>query len=297
MNWDDIRVFLAVARTGNLRRAAAILAISQPSVGRRLHALEAALGVALFTRSRGGHRLTAAGEALRPSAEAMERFAAELTRRSERLQRLPGGTVRISAAEWAALFLARHLPPEDDNGPTIELVSSERTEGLARREADLAVRHGLPVAGQFLTRSVGRMGTAIYGANDYLDRHPEALTAQRYRECRWVAFTEEQAHYQSMLWLAGRLGAKPPAVRVATTSLILDAVASGAGLGLLPCFLGDGDPRLSRAAAPLSELSADYWLIVPRELGGLARVRRAIDWVVARFGAERSTLLGDAREA
>lgn len=293
MNWDDVRVYLAVVREGTLRRAAHKLSISQPTAGRRLQALEDALGVALFSRDRSGHRLTEAGQAIRESAEAMEQAAADLTNQSDQAQKLSGGTVRLSIVDWAALFLMKHLPPVEDNDLTIEFVSSERTEGLARHEADIAVRHGLPITGDFLTRKVGQVACAVYGAKDYVQNHPTALTENRYKTCHWVIFTEAQAHYRTMIWLNKRLVPDAPTVRVATTGLVRDAIATGAGLGVLPCFIGDDDPGLQRVGAPITDLPADYWLIVPKDLAGLARVRRAIDWIVGSFEDNRSSLIGD----
>lgn len=292
MNWDDLRVFLAVAREGTLRQAAATLGITQPTAGRRLQGLEDALGVALFTRGRSGHRLTSAGESLRPTAEAMEKTAAELTRQSGHLQVPAGGVVRISVMEWPAAFLARHLSAARDAGLAVELVSSERTESFARREADLAVRHGLPLTGTFITRKVGIIRSALYASRDYIETHQDALTEQRYRTCDWVLFTEEQAHYKSMRWLDARLELSAPAQRVTTTGLMHDSVAAGSGLGLLPCFMGDADQRLARTTPPIEELAAEYWMIIPPESAQFPYLRRAIDWVTDSFKSERENLLG-----
>lgn len=292
MNWDDLRIFLAIAREGTLHRAAAALAISQPTAGRRLSALEAALGVPLFSRARTGLTLTTAGESLLPTAEAMEKTAAELARQSGHLQEPAGGAVRISAMEWPAAFLVHHIQAAARSGLSIEIVSSEHTESFARREADLAVRHGLPLSGKFTTRKVGTMRSAVYGARDFLETHPEAVTEQRYQACDWVLFTEEQAHYKSMRWLDERIAGRRPSLRVTTTDLTHDAVAAGAGLGLLPCFVGDADPRLGRATAPIDEIAADYWLIVPPENAPLPYLRRAIDWIANSFRSERAALLG-----
>lgn len=292
MNWDDLRVFLAVARDGTLRQAATTLGITQPTAGRRLQSLEEALGVALFTRGRSGHRLTSAGESLRPTAEAMEKSAAELTRQSSHLQAPAGGTVRISVMEWPATFLARHLSKARDAGLAIELVSSEHTESFARREADLAVRHGLPLTGTFITRKVGVVLSALYASHDYLERHQEALTELRYRTCDWVLFTEEQAHYKSMRWLDARLELSGPAQRVTTTDLSREAIKASGGLGLLPCFIGDADQSLARVTSPIEELAADYWMIIPPETAQFPYLRRAIDWVANSFKAEQQALLG-----
>ncbi|UUX49839.1 LysR family transcriptional regulator [Nisaea acidiphila] len=294
MNWDDLRIFLAIAREGTLHRAAASLGISQPTAGRRLSALEAALGVPLFSRARTGLTLTTAGTSLRPTAESMEKAAAELARQSDYLQEPAGGTVRISAMEWPAAFLAGRLANAWHHGLAVELVHSELTESFARREADLAVRHGLPLSGKFKTRRIGTMRSAIYGACQFLERNPEARTEQRFTSCDWVLFTEEQGHYRSMRWLDERLDGRRPAARVTTTDLTREAIASGTGLGLLPCYVGDSDPRLGRASAPIEEIAADYWLIVPPENAELQYIRRAIDWVTESFRENRQLLLGSA---
>lgn len=293
MNWDDLRIFLTIAREGTLHRAASSLGISQPTAGRRLSALESALGVPLFSRGRGGLTLTSAGNSLRPTAEAMEKTAAELTRQSDHLQEPTGGTVRISAMEWPATFLAGRLERAKSRGLSVELVHSEHTESFARREADLAVRHGLPLSGKFKTRRIGTMRPAIYGSGSFLESHPDALTEQRFATCDWVLFAEEQDHYKSMRWLHERLANRRPAARVTSTDLTREAVASGAGLGLLPCFVGDNDPRLGRASAPIDEITADYWLIVPPENAGMPYIRRAIDWVVESFREDRHLLMGN----
>lgn len=292
MNWDDLRIFLALARTGTLRRAAVELSITQPTAGRRLQALENHLGVSLFSRSRDGHRLTRAGETLLPAAEAMERSASELSRQSDHLQTPSGTPVRITVMQWPAAFLARHLPDAIARGIPIELVESDRTDSFARREADMAVRHGLPLAGQFVTKRIGVISSALYAARGYVDAHPEALTEDRYEACDWILFSEEQAHYDSMRWLLERLKNKRPVARVTSTSLKREALTAGAGLGILPCFVGDAEPGLVRVTPPIEEISADYWLIVPPENTSPPYFRRAIDWVTESFREQKDALSG-----
>src|SRR5262244_1530295 len=110
MDWDDVRVFLAVARHGSLRAAGRALGLSQPTIGRRLTAFEATFGgPTLFDRLPEGLRLNAAGEALLPAAEQLESAALSLERRRAAASPALSGTVRVSVGEWAAGFLARHL--------------------------------------------------------------------------------------------------------------------------------------------------------------------------------------------
>src|SRR3954465_7064443 len=145
LDWNDARIFLAVARHGSLRAAGRALGISQPTVGRRLAAFEAVFGgPALFDRLPEGMRLNEAGAALVPVAEQLEDAALSLERHRAAAVSVLSGTVRISVGEWAAAFLPRHAvslwktPPPA--GITLELVETLQTANLARREADLAVR-------------------------------------------------------------------------------------------------------------------------------------------------------------
>jgi len=95
-----------------------------------------------------------------------------------------------------------------------------------------------------------------------------------------------------MRWLGARLELSVPAQRVTTTGLVHDAVAADSGLGLLPCFIGDEDQRLSRVTPPIEELAAEYWMIIPPESAQFPYLRRAIDWVADSFRDNAVSLLG-----
>ena len=187
IDWDDARVFLAVARHGSLRAAGRALGLSQPTIGRRLAAFEAAFGgPALFDRLPEGLRLNAAGEALRAAAEELEDAALALERRHAAASPQLSGTVRVSVGEWAARFLAGNLGPVSPaplpSGITVELVESRETANLARREADLAVRHHPPEGGDLYIAKLGTFAASVYR------RAGAEIDA-------WITYTEEQAHY------------------------------------------------------------------------------------------------------
>jgi DNA-binding transcriptional LysR family regulator len=286
IDWDDARVFLAVARHGSLRAAGRALGLSQPTIGRRLTAFEAAFGgPALFDRLPDGLRLNAAGEALLPAAEQLESAALALERRRAAASPALSGTVRVSVGEWAARFLAGNLgraavaplPP----GITLELVESQQTANLARREADLAVRHHPPEGGDLHIAKLGVFAAAVYrraGPNS------EA----------WVTYTEEQAHYPTARWAQQRLRetAGMIALRASHMSMHLPAIRAGAGQGILPCFVGDADELLERVTPPVPEIAAEYWVIVHRDLRRAVCVRAVIDWIRALFEAQRDALAG-----
>jgi DNA-binding transcriptional LysR family regulator len=286
IDWDDARVFLAVARHGSLRSAGRALGLSQPTIGRRLAAFEAAFGgPALFDRLPEGLRLNAAGDALLPAAEQLESAALSLERRRAAASPALSGTVRVSVGEWAARFLAGHLGGTAatplPSGITLELVESRETANLARREADLAVRHHPPESGNLYITKLGAFAAAVY-------RRAGAESKA------WVTYTDEQAHYPTARWLQQRLRETggSVALRASTMPMQLAAIHGGAGQGILPCFVGDDDPLLERVTPPVPEIAAEYWVIVHRDLRRAACVRAVIDWVQALFDREHDALSG-----
>ena len=294
MQWDDLRVFLAVAQTGSLRRAARALHLGQPTVVRHLRPLEQALRTRLFERSPDGHRLTRWGQDLLPLAQSMADTATTIDRRGATFGEEAGGLVRVMGHEWAARFLAPRLArlAEAHRDLTVELAETHPEPDLARREADLFLRHGLPSRGQLVRVSLGSMAIAVYGTAELAAAHPAARTEARWRECPWVAYDTPHEHFRSMAWLAERMDDRRPRVRANRVSLQLEAVRAGAGLGLLPCFVGDADPELVQLSSPIADLAIDYWLLYHPDLKTVARVRRVIEWNRAAFRAARTELAG-----
>jgi DNA-binding transcriptional LysR family regulator len=286
MDWDDVRVFLAVARHGSLRAAGRALGLSQPTIGRRLASFEATFGgPTLFDRLPEGLRLNAAGEALIAVAEELESAALALERRRAAASPALSGTVRVSVGEWAASFLARYLAGTPGaglpSGITLELVETQQTANLARREADLALRHHPPESGDLYVTKAGVFACAVYRRNG---TEGEA----------WVAHTEEQAHYPTARWVQERLRESGGAVALRASTLPMQsaAIRAGAGRGVLPCFIGDADPLLERLTPPVPEIAAEYWIIVHRDLRRAACVRAVIDWIHNLFNEQREELAG-----
>jgi len=194
MDWDDVRVFLAVAREGSMRGAGRALGVSQPTIARRLAAFEATFGgPTLFDRLPEGLRLNAAGEQLVPAAESVEDAVLTLERRRAAASPVLSGTVRVTTGECAAGFLARCLSGPTTtalpSGITLELVDELRqTANLVRRQADLALRHEPPEGGDFYISKAGTFACAVYRR-----RGADAGA--------WVTYTDEQAHYAPARWV------------------------------------------------------------------------------------------------
>lgn len=292
--WDDLRVFLMLAREGNLTASARKLEVSHPTVARRTRALEQAIGARLFDRLPDRFVLTAAGEELLADAQAMEQAAESIHRRSAGLTDTARGTVRISAGETMASFLALHLPRlrRDLQCVEFELAESHMLADLSRREADLMIRERVPDLASIVTRRLGQVAYAIYGTPQ-LAAGTQA-TRDALRQAAWAGFDEAHHYMPGQSWLLALLDGARPAVRVNNWLILHDAARAGAGLAVLPCWLGDSDPGLRRVGGVLDKVVADQWLLVHRDLRTLPRVRRVMDAVVDLFQEERATLEGQA---
>jgi DNA-binding transcriptional LysR family regulator len=287
MHWDDVRVFLAVARQGSMRAAGRALGLSQPTIARRLAAFEASFGGAsLFDRLPEGLRLSAAGEQMVPAAESVEDAVLTLERRRAAASPVLSGTVRVSTGECAAGFLARCLSGSTKtalpSGITLELVDELRqTANLVRRQADMALRHEPPEGGDFYIAKAGTFACAVY-------RRRGADAAA------WVTYTDEQAHYAPARWVQRQVeeAGNPVALRASSMLMHLEAIRAATGRGVLPCYVGDGHPLLERLTPPIPEIAAEYWIIVHRDLRRAACVRAVIDWVKVVFAEQRDVLAG-----
>jgi DNA-binding transcriptional LysR family regulator len=286
MDWNNVRLFLAVVREGSMRAAARKLGLSQPTVARHLTAFEATFGgPTLFDRLPEGLHVNAAGEQMIPAAESVEQAMLTLERRRAATSPALSGTVRVSTGECAAGFLARCLSGPTTavlpSGITLELVESRQTANLARREADMALRHQPPESGDFYVSKAGTFACAVY-------RRRGADTNA------WITYTEEQAHYEPARWVQRQVeqAHEPVALRASSMLMHLEAIRSGTGRGVLPCYVGDARPLLERVTPPIAELDAEYWIIVHRDLRRAACVRATIDWIKALFASQRDVLSG-----
>jgi DNA-binding transcriptional LysR family regulator len=295
-HWDDLRVFLALAREGNLTAAARQLGVSHPTIARRIKALEQAFGARLFDRLPDRFVLTAAGDELLADAQAMEQAAETIHRRSAGLSDTAHGTVRISAGEAMTAFLARHLPQLRHNMQCIEieLAASHMLVNLSRREADLLIRDQVPDIASIVTRKLGRAAYAVYG-NAELARGK--VDRARLGAMPWLGFDDDHSYMPGQRWTHDLLSGRRPQVRVNDWLVLLEAVRVGAGLAVLPCYLGDNEPALHRVGALLEEVAADQWLLVHRDLRTLPRVRAVMDAVIRLFQEERAALEGRCSSA
>ena len=288
-NWDDLRVFLTLAREGTLTTAAKALGVSHPTVSRRVQALEQQIGARLFERLPDRFVPTSAGEELLADTEAMEKAALSIHRRSAGLSDTVSGVVRLSAGEAMAALIARHLAwlRERLRHIEFEVIASHTLANLSRREADLLIREQVPELAGIVVRKLGRVAYAVYAARDFALGRKGAIDG-----LPWIGFDDDHSYMPGQHWLLERLAGARPAVRCNNWLVLHEAARAGAGLAVLPCYLGDADPALKRVGGIVSDVFADQWLLVHRDLRALPRVRAVMDAVIELFQRERALLEG-----
>ena len=293
LDWDDLRIFLNINETGNLSAASRVLNVSQPTVGRRLKALEESLGTRLFDRLPDGLALTSYGEQLIPLAQNMEQAANAVHRHQASFSDEVRGTVRISMYEQIAQFFMQYLPALRQRCPDIEieLVIAHGAANLSRREADLIIRECLPDIPDVIAKKLGHYHSAIYGSNNYIERNPDALSEQRYQNCDWVGYDDDHVRFFGQKWLRGKLGKRQPIIRSNNGMVLLDAVLRGTGLSVLPCFIGDAEPGLQRLDL-VHDDGATLYLLVHKDMRKSPAVRLMMDVVTELFTEYHSVLHG-----
>lgn len=284
LDWDDVRVFLAVARTGSLSAAARTLAVNHTTIARRLARLEADLGGRpLIERTPEGYRVTASGAAAMAEAERMEAAADGFRQKVQTGDELVG-LVRVSAvASFAERRLAAPLArlAAQHPGLVVELSGEDRNVSIERGDADLAVRFGRPSGGEALTRRIGEAAFRLYASPTYVAERTAA-------DWIFIGFTEQVEHVSPAARQIRRLAeGRPIALLCTTLGAQREAAAAGGGVALLPDWIAGEDPRLvpvtERDAAP--DWSQPIWLVLRPDVARMARVRLVADALIGALQA------------
>ncbi|MCB9674442.1 MAG: LysR family transcriptional regulator [Alphaproteobacteria bacterium] len=287
MRWDDVQIFLEVARQGTLSGAARQLGLDHSTVYRRVRALEEDLRVRLFEREGGRYTLTDAARAALPAAE--DAAAAMLAFRTgvEGHDASLTGVVRLTAPESLLPLLTPHLGPFREAYPGIQLqvTFSERFLDLGRREADVALRP-IPrpdpgVAG----RRIGAIAWCVYAPTDVGEGDVHGLP--------WAAYSSELARLGAVAWWEANHRDEPVQMTVNSVTAMESVLCGARCRGMLPCFVGDPDPRLRRVRPPVDEAASALWLLVHEDLRHTARIRALVDYLWTALREEVPLLEGD----
>jgi DNA-binding transcriptional LysR family regulator len=292
MDWSDLPIFLAIARTGQLAKAADMLAIDATTAGRRLRRLEKSVGERLFEQGPDGQSLTPAGERLLTHAREMERAAAAIGRRD------PGGpvrgTIRVSVSEgFGTWFVSRHLGTLADAHPglAVDLVASSGFLSPSRRETDVAVLLARPRRGPLITRKLADYGLRLYASRDYLAAAPPLASAADLGQHRLIGYVPDILYAPELRYLDEIPGAPEPQLRSSSINAQFRMATYGAGVAVLPCFIGDSSSQLIRLL-PEIVLRRAFWLVTHEETRHFAQVAAFVDWLTRLASRHRIELEG-----
>ena len=278
--WEYYRSLLAVLEHGSLSGAARALAITQPTAGRHIAALEQALGVTLFTRSQLGLLPTEVALALRPHAETMAQMAALMERAASSQGQQVAGTVRIAASEVVGVEV---LPPilarlrERHPELVIELVLSNKVQDLLRREADIAVRMLRPRQEQLVARRVGNIELGLHAHADYLARHGMPAGLADLARHAVIGYDEASPFVRNAGAALEGLTRERFAWRCDSDLAQLALIRAGAGIGVCQAGLAGRDPALRRVLPQAFSLPMETWVTMHADLRGSLRCRAAFD--------------------
>lgn len=280
LDWDDARMFLAVARAGQILGASRKLGLNQATLSRRMAILEKALGAKLLIRRTHGCELTDAGADLLDALERIEAQMLTIQARVRGMEASASGIVRIGAPDGFGVgFLAPRLVQlaERHPGLTIQLVPISRGFSLSRREADLAVMVGRPEKGRLVARKLTDYTLGLYASPSYLAAHPAPQKPADLASHRLVGYVEDLVASPTYNYADDFLRGWRSTIELTSAIGQRDAVASGAGIGVLHDYLAR-DHGLVRILPELG-VSRSYWLTVHENLRDVRRVQAAADWL------------------
>lgn len=286
LDWNHLRLFLAVARTGTLTAAAARMKITQPTAGRQLRSLEEAAGTALFQRSHHGFRLTDAGETMLTYAQNIEDEALQLERRLMNGEERLGGVLRLSTSDWFASnvlagpladFAALHKEL------TVELVADSRLSSLHRREADMVLRFAAFSEADITQRRFTHVRYGAYLGPDYRERFGDPLASADGTGHHLVTMDTALAGSADARWLGQRWPQARLALRSNNREAQAQACLKGLGIAVLPRLIGD---RLALERLELEPPGRDVWLGYHHDVRHSRRIRLLVEHLTQQVARE-----------
>jgi molybdate transport repressor ModE-like protein len=288
MNWDDLRLFLAVAREGSISGAARSLGVQHSTVSRRMRALETKLGVRLIERKKSGYELTDAGESVRQAACKMEHEVLDVDAILGGSDAKLIGELRVSAINnMASTVLMPMFASFNQRYPDVELhlIVSNKYTSLIEREADVAIRLTNTPTDTLIGKRVVTVASSIYASRKYL-----AQIRDNGDKPKWLGVTCCGFH---QTWTKAASAGQRHNFFVDDTLLTIAALKQHIGVAYLPCFMGDSDPDLERFCAPDPQMNLGLWILFHADLKRTARVLAFRDYMVGEIKLKEELFAGN----
>ncbi len=287
LDWTHVRSFVAVSEAGSLTGAAENLGQSQPTIGRHIRAIEAALDVELFARDRAGLTLTETGLKLVEPAREMAAAAARLEQLAAGHDVRLSGTVRITASVIVSNYI---LPPviarlrKSEPSIEIELCPSDEAENLLFREADIAIRMFRPTQLDIVARKIAEQPVALYATGQLIEEVGQPRTLEDLRAMPFVGFDTSDTIIRAMRDLGLHVDRNFFGVRCDDQAAYWQLVRAGCGVGAMQALIGDRSPDVERLEFQPELPPIPMWLAGPDALKRSARIRRIWDLLAEELG-------------
>lgn len=291
MNWDDLRLFLAVTRTGSISGAARQLGVQHSTISRRMRQFEENLGTRLLERKKGGYELTPAGENIQQAATRIEREVLGVDGVLPGKDTQLSGPLRVTAINnMASSVLMPMFASFSEQHPKVELhvVVSNTDASLSQREADVAIRLTNAPTDTLIGKRIVTVASAIYGSRTYLER-----MRQQGEEPKWLGVECCGFH---KTWTKQSSGEQVHHFISDDTLLTLAAIKEGIGVSILPCFMGDADPLLERFAEPDPAYNLGLWILLHPDLKRTSRVLAFRDHMLTAIKEKSDLFEGNCPE-
>ncbi len=285
MNWDDMRVFLALAREGSVSGAGRALGVKHTTVARRIHAFEERLGTRLFDRLPNGYAMTQAAENMFEHALAMEALAQAVDREVFGQDAELAGPLKLTVAhDLANRLILPKLRAFSEAYPHIDLqlLTTTGLIDLAAREADIAVRLTAKPPDYLVGREVMRLRHGIYGTTRTLRKLADPVSV--------ILFRSDVAHPP---WVTENFANARTVLRVDDVSSMAAATRNHLGLSRMPCYIGDSDAGLRRLDVPLIPSDWGVWILSHVDLRATARVRVCREFLLETIERQRPLIQGE----
>ncbi len=284
MDWDGFRYFIAAAETGSLTAAAKKLGSNQPTVGRYIDALEAALGVKLFQRTVKGLKLTEEGECVFEQSQSIQSAVIKVQRKTQAEQEEFSGTIRLALPEGLCLeVLTPLLPQFYKEYPNINLIInvSSSAANLTKGEAEIAIRLFRPKDVNMVARRLGQMTLGLYASAGYAKAYGIPAKKNELKEHRVITYSDQLSDLAENQWLLNHSEPSLRSLQSDNTSTRLIATIAGTGISVQPHIFCQKDARLVPVLESIELPSHEVWLVYHNDLRHLGRVRAVVKFIVS----------------
>lgn len=293
-DWNDLKAFLAVMRTGRLTVAAKSLRVEHSTLSRRINRLEHALDVKLFERMPAGYQPSSAAEDLVKQAETIESLMIGIQSRFTDQASELTGAVRIAGPEgFGTTYLASRLRRLNEIHPNleIELIANPRVVSLPKREAEMAITNIRPQKGSLHAFKLTDYELGVYAAREYLSSRPAIVKKAQFDDHPFIGYIDDLLPTPAHDYLNEIGKSIEPRIRLSNILTQLAAAKGALGLCVLPCFMCREVPELVRVLGDEIKIHRSYWLVIHSDLRKIARIRAAADFIADTVCAERNLFL------